>query len=97
MRLAGLQPDYQLARSTTEPLAAISGVLPGQTVEFIVQGVNAGLQGVASDPILFTVPSPGSAVTTKSPLRRCQRLPRWRERAGAEVVGSLWDPRGAQE
>jgi len=29
---------------------------PGQSVQIIVQAVNAGLQGVASDPIIFTVP-----------------------------------------
>jgi len=55
-RILGFQGDYTLAASTTEPLAALSGYSPGDTLEIIVQGVNGGLQGVASEPIVFTVP-----------------------------------------
>lgn len=61
MRLAGVQPDYALAFSSKEPMGAITGVLPGQTAEIIVQAVNGNLQGVASEPILFTVPLPVAA------------------------------------
>jgi hypothetical protein len=31
-------------------------VMPGQTMQFAVQGVNDSLQGVLSDPIQFTMP-----------------------------------------
>jgi hypothetical protein len=31
------------------------GVLPGQRAQIIVQAVNNSMQGVASDPIIFTV------------------------------------------
>ena len=30
--------------------------MPGQTMQFAVQGVNDSLQGVLSDPIQFTMP-----------------------------------------
>jgi hypothetical protein len=56
LRYVGVEVDYRLVASSTEPMASISGVLPGQMVEIIVQGVNSGLQGVASEPVLFTVP-----------------------------------------
>lgn len=56
MLLVGLQTDYQLAASVTEPMASIAGVAPGQTVQIIVQAVNGTLQGVASDPLVFPMP-----------------------------------------
>jgi hypothetical protein len=55
MRYVGVQADYGLAARSVDPMAAISDVAPGQTVELIVQAVNGSLQGVASDPVLFTV------------------------------------------
>jgi len=57
MRL-GIDTDYSLAASSPAPIGSISGVLPGQTAQIIVQAVNGSLQGVASDPIIFTVPLP---------------------------------------
>ncbi len=39
-------------------MGSIGGVLPGQTVKIIVQAVNEDRQGLASDPIVFTVPLP---------------------------------------
>ena len=54
--LVGQQQDYVLGASTTEPIGALGGFLPGQTVQIIVQAANGNLQGVASDPIQFTVP-----------------------------------------
>ena len=54
--LAGIQINYQLAASTPGPMGSLSGFAPGQAVQIIAQAVNQGLQGVASDPILFTVP-----------------------------------------
>ena len=57
MRL-GIDTDYSLAASSPAPIGSISNVLPGQVVQIIVQAVNGSLQGVASDPIVFTVPLP---------------------------------------
>ena len=62
-RITG-QVDYQLAASSVDPLAMIAGVLPGQTVEIMVQAVNGKLQGVASEPVIFTLP-PVTAVEPK--------------------------------
>ena len=45
MLIVGVQTDYQLAASTTEPMASIGGVAAGQTVQIIVQAVNGSLQG----------------------------------------------------
>ena len=56
MLVAGVQTEYQLAASTTEPLASIGGVSAGQTVQLVVQAVNGSSQGVASEPVVFTLP-----------------------------------------
>ena len=61
MLLVGVQTDYQLAASTTEPMAAIGDVAAGQTVQIIVQAVNGNLQSVASDPVTFTLPAARTA------------------------------------
>jgi hypothetical protein len=58
--LIGVQQDYVLAASSKAPLGSLGSILPGQTVQIIVQAVNANLQGVASEPIVFTVPLPVS-------------------------------------
>ena len=63
MLLVDLEQNYQLAASSMEPLASISGVAPGQTAQIIVQAVNGSLQGVASDPIQFAVPLPVAKAT----------------------------------
>lgn len=57
MRVVGLEETYKLAASSKEPLAAITGVPPTYTVELCVQAVNGSLQSVASQPILFTMPT----------------------------------------
>lgn len=57
MRLVGVQTGYVLAARSLIPLATIAGVLPGQTVEIIVQAVNGSLQGVARVPVVFTLPA----------------------------------------
>ncbi len=44
----------------TDPVGTITGVMPGAQAEIIVQAVNEGLQGVASDPIVFTMPAMAS-------------------------------------
>lgn len=56
MLRVGVETDYALAARSVDPLGSIPGVLPGQTVRLIVQAVNGNLQGVASDPIEFTMP-----------------------------------------
>ena len=63
MMILGVDVDYQLAASATDPIMTISGVNPGQTVQLIVQAVNASLQGVASDPIQYTVLITGARST----------------------------------
>ena len=45
MLLVGVQEKYELAASTTEPLAAIRGVAAGQTVRIVVQAVSGKSQG----------------------------------------------------
>jgi hypothetical protein len=62
MLLVGLQQDYELAASTPGPIGSITGVAPSQTAQIIVQAVNNGLQGVASDPITFAVPTASQSV-----------------------------------
>lgn len=68
MRVVGAQSRYQLAARSVDPMATISNVLPGDTVEVIVQAVNGTLQGVASDAVTFTVPAavPAPAVAKKA-------------------------------
>ncbi len=56
MRIVGVEAEFALVASTTEPMAAIGGVAAGVTVELIVQGVNGKSQGVASAPVFFTMP-----------------------------------------
>ncbi len=56
MLVVGVQTTYQLAWSGSEPLGAIKNVMPGVTLQIVIQAANGGNQGVASDPILFTVP-----------------------------------------
>ena len=45
MLIVGVQTEYQLAASTTEPLASIGDVAAGQTVQIIVQAVKWGSAG----------------------------------------------------
>ena len=67
MLVVGVETAYRLAASTTGPLGSISGVEPGKTVQLIVQAVNGNLQGVASDPIQFTVLIPAAKVREAQP------------------------------
>lgn len=66
--IVGVETGYRLLASTTEPMASISGVMPGQTLQLIVQAVNENLQGVASDPVLFTVPPVAKSLATAEPV-----------------------------
>jgi hypothetical protein len=53
MRVAGLGVPYTLITSTPVPLAVIT-VPQGVAVEIIVQAVNGGLQGLPSEPVIYT-------------------------------------------
>ena len=53
IRVVGVDLDYRRAASSKAPLVSIGSVLPGQTIEMIVQGVNGNQQGVASEPIVI--------------------------------------------
>lgn len=54
--ILGVDESYSFATSATEPMATAGSYEPGQTVQFIVQAVSGTLQGVASEPITFTMP-----------------------------------------
>lgn len=66
--IVGVENAYTLACSSTEPIGTIKGIQPGQTVQIIVQAVNETLQGVASDPILCTIPLVTKKVETAEPM-----------------------------
>ena len=86
MRIVGAQTEYVLAASTTDPMASIREVIPGQTVELLVQAVNGTLQGVASEPILFTLPPARAAGFTN--LVTTEEAPAAGERAHGNGNGS---------
>ena len=60
----GVDTRYRLAASSPAPVMTIKDVQPGQTVQIVVQAVNRNLQGVASDPIVFTILLAGTAQPT---------------------------------
>ena len=78
-RIVGAQTEFELAASTTDPMASIREVSPGQTVEILVQAVNGSLQGVASEPIFFTLPLAKAAGFTN--LSTTEEAPAVSERA----------------
>ena len=65
MLIVGVETDYRLVARSTEPIGIITGVMPGQRAQIIVQAVNNNMQGVASDPIIFNV-AVGAQVKTAS-------------------------------
>ena len=67
MRRVGVQPEFELVARSVAPLATIATVLPGQTVEILVQAVNGALQGVPSEPIFFTLTASASSVASAGP------------------------------
>ncbi len=55
--VVGVETKYRLLASSTAPLASVAdAALPGQRLQIVVQAVNGDRQGVASDPIVFTMP-----------------------------------------
>jgi len=67
MLLVDVDNKYSLAARTVAPLGVIKGVQPGLTVQIIVQAVNVTQQGVASEPIQFTVPPVAAALAAVEP------------------------------
>src|SRR3954452_25451203 len=55
-----------IAASSTEAMAMIKDVAPGQLVRLIVQAVNGTRQGVASEPIEFTMPLAAAPEASKT-------------------------------
>ena len=72
-RSVGLETKYKLAASGTAPMAALDGIAAGITLEVVVQAVNGSSQGVASDPILVTMPA--TAAETKTAISEAQLAP----------------------
>lgn len=54
--IVGQQTSYVLSVSGPAPMLALKQFLPGQTIQIIIQAVNGSLQGVASEPVQFTLP-----------------------------------------
>ena len=63
MLRVGVETPYSLVARSVDPIGTINSVLPGQTVEIVVQAVNGNLQGIASEPIRFTMPVVNPAAT----------------------------------
>lgn len=55
MKVVGVDTEFGLGASTSAPLAVISSVDPGQTVELYVQAVNGSAQGVPSETVTVTL------------------------------------------
>ncbi len=62
-KIVGLEDQFKLAASGTQPMGVLEGIAPGLTVEIMVQAVNGSAQGVPSDSILVTIPAAESAAT----------------------------------
>ncbi len=63
--IVGVQSDYVLSASSQSPMASLTGFAPGVSVQIVVQAVNAGRQGLASEPIVVTIP-PAAALEPKA-------------------------------
>jgi hypothetical protein len=65
MMIVGVDTDYRLAARSVDPMGSITGIMPGQRLQIVVQAVNGNLQGVASEPIQFTMPVPAKALAAE--------------------------------
>ncbi len=65
MMILGIDTKYRLVFSGVELMGQIADIEPGVTVQIIVQAVNDNSQGVASEPVIFTVPPVVSAPAAK--------------------------------
>lgn len=57
IKLVGVEADFRLAASTKSPLAQLDKVLPGQSVELMVQAANPSAQSVPSESVFVTLPT----------------------------------------
>ncbi len=65
--IVGAERDYRLAASSLVPTALLKKFMPGDTLRIIAQAVNGNSQGVASEPIEFTVPAAAKPETVAAP------------------------------
>ena len=79
-----------LAASSAAPMATLGNVMPGQTVEIIVQAVNEGLQSVASEPVVVMLP-PVAARTAPAIPADAQSNGNGNGHANGEVLASRRD------
>ncbi|MBA3963030.1 MAG: hypothetical protein H0X40_14195 [Chthoniobacterales bacterium] len=75
MMILGVDAKYRLVFSGTTPMGTITGVQPGVTVQIIMQAVNENSQGVASEPVIFTVPVVSDAQKTESAVKAADVAP----------------------
>lgn len=76
MKVVGVDTEFRLAASTPAPLAVISGVEPGQTVELFVQAVNGSAQGVPTDTVTVTLlAAPSAAPALPAPAEEIASTP----------------------
>ncbi len=72
-KIVGVEDNYKLAASGTAPEAMLKGIAGGTMLEVIVQAVNGSAQGVASDPILVTMPA--TVAETKPAISEAELAP----------------------
>jgi hypothetical protein len=90
--VVGIETDYRLVGSSTQPLVSVTAPMPGQTMQFAVQGVNDTLQGVMSDPIQFTMPPVAKAAVESKPeteVRKVAEAPAAKSANGSSGQRSL--------
>ncbi len=56
-RIRGMEVDYKLAGSAKEPIISLPSIMGDLPIEIIVQAVNGALQGVASEPVIYNIPT----------------------------------------
>ena len=61
IKVPNVDANFRLAASTKSPLAQIDKVLPGQTVELIVQAANQSAQSLPSESVTVTLPTLAAA------------------------------------
>ena len=68
LRAVGIETEYRLVAKSVNPMAVLTDLPAGQTVEVIVQAVNENLQGVASAPVRMAIPpAAGAAKNIEAP------------------------------
>ena len=59
MLLVGVETDYRVVASGTEPKLSVAGVVPGQTAQFIVQA-EVAKPAAAPEPVAVKAPTNGN-------------------------------------